>query len=509
MSVEDQIPPAHVRGTRTLLAAAIIGTGGTLLATVLGLVRAKVLAVELDPDGLGLYGQIFALLFALSALTGLGLGLGTTKVVAAARARNDRRQIELALNVSLGLPIVIAVVLALAIAGSATALAPLLLKDERVVLILVAALAVPFVALQGPLIHALQGFRDVKGTQAASVLFALALTLATAVGAIFFGLDGAIVAFLVAAVAYAVILYLRLRAIVAPLDIRLRPRRGLSIAAISDPAMRNMLAIGFASLTVGVVVGLGDIGVRTLLLRSFDEATAGIYQALSMMSNQFIGVIAAAVSFFSFTTVSEAAAANDREQAARRTDDAIRLGLLLTLPLVAAVGLLREQLVPLLLSEEFKPMVDEMPLALTGDALRVVAWIAGASLIPLGLTRWWMTVAIVSAVAWVAVSAWLVPEHAVGGAMIGYIVFWGVSAALALIVLGRIGALILSARTIASMLAMPPILVLVYFDPGGIALAVVLSLAIAVALLFVGTDSTERRALLEQIDRWRRARRAP
>jgi O-antigen/teichoic acid export membrane protein len=503
VSADDQIPSAQIGGTRTLLAAAIIGTGGTLLATVLGLARAKVLAVELDPDGLGLYGQIFALLTALSALTGLGLGLGATKVLAAARARNDRRQIELALNVSLGLPIVVAVLLAVAIAGSATALAPLLLKDERVVLILVAALAVPFVALQGPLIHALQGFRDVKGTQAASVIFAVVLTLATAVGAVFFGLDGAIVAFLVSAIAYAVILYLRLRAIVAPLEIRLRPRRGLSFTAISDPAMRGMLAIGFASLTVGVVVGLGDLGVRTLLLRSFDEATAGIYQALSMMSNQFIGVIAAAVSFFIFTTVSEAAAANDRGQAARRTDDAIRLGLLLTLPLIAAVGLLREQLVPILLSEEFKPMVDEMPLALTGDALRVVAWIAGASLIPLGLTRWWMTVAIVSAVAWVGVSAWLVPERAVGGTMIGYVVFWAVAAGLTVIVLSRAGALFFGTRTIALMLTMPPILALIYLNPGGVALGIVLSFGIAAMLLFVGTDSTERHALLARIGTWR------
>ena len=65
----------------------MIGTGGTLVGVVLGLARAKVLAVELDPGGLGRYGQIFTLLAALSALTGLGLGLGRRRSSWRRRAR--------------------------------------------------------------------------------------------------------------------------------------------------------------------------------------------------------------------------------------------------------------------------------------------------------------------------------------------------------------------------------------------------------------------------------------
>ncbi len=488
--------------TRTLLAAALIGTGGTLVTVAFGLVRAKVLAVELDPGGLGLYGQIFTLLTIMSAVTGLGLGLGTTKFVAAARARDDRSQLALALNVSLGIPAVIALVGALAIAAASTGLAPLLLDDDRVILILVAAAAVPFVAMQGPLIHALQGFRDVKGAQLASVVFATVLTVATAIGAVVGGLDGAVVAFLAAAVVYTGVLLWRLRQTVALYAISLRPLQGISKAAITNPAMRGMLAIGFASLFVSVVVGLGQIVVRTLLLKTFDDAAAGIYQALTMLSTQFIGVIVVAVAFFSFTTVSEAEAIDDRSEAARRTDDAVRLGLLLTVPLVTLVALLRDELVPLLLSSAFEPMVRELPLALTSDLLRVVAWIAGASLIPLGLTRRWVAISLGQFFVFVGLSVWLVPDHGVRGTMIATVAMWAVAAVATVLVLARADALSPSRRTVALLALLPGVVALLFLGPPGVGLAVAIALAVGVVLLVVGTDREERIALLNTVRRY-------
>ena len=476
----------------------MIGTGGTLVGVVLGLARAKVLAVELDPGGLGRYGQIFALLAALSALTGLGLGLGTTKFVAAARARNDRKQLELVLSVSLGVPALMALLVALAIAASSTGLAPLLLDDNRVILILIAAAAVPFVAIQGPLIHALQGFRDVKGAQVTSVVFAVFLTVATAIGALTAGLDGAVTAFLLAAVFYTGVLIFRLRQIAKSYEISLDPVKGMTRAAITNPAVRGMLAIGFASLFVAVFAGIGEIAVRTLLLKTFDDAAAGIYLALSMLSNQFIGVIAAAVAFFSFTTVSEAEALNDRTQSARRTDDAVRLGLLLTVPLVILVALLRDELVPILLSSEFEPMVREMPFALTGDVLRVIAWIAGASLIPLGLTRSWVAISIGQVFAFAGLSAWLVPAHGVRGAMIATVAMWGAAALATVVVLGRAGAPSPSKRTLATLLLLPGAVALLFLSPPGVAPAVALAAAAGVIMLFVGTDRVERAALLDR-----------
>ena len=504
MSLGDQRgegdPVELSRGSsRTLVGATVVGATGAVVAALLGLVRAKVLALELDPGGLGLYGQIFTLLMALSALTGLGLGLGTTKYVAAARARGDRRQLQLALNISLGIPIAVALLIAVAIAASSTGLAPLLLDNDRVFLILIAALAVPFVAMQGPIIHALQGFRDVAGVQIASVVFAVALTGLTALGALVAGLDGAVVAFLLSAVVYAGVLYARLVRLAGPAGVVLRVREGLSWGAVRDPAMRNMLAIGFASLTVGVAAGVGEIGVRTLVLQTFDDAAAGIYQALSMLSNQFIGVLAAAVAFFSFTTVSESEAVEDRALSARRTDDAVRLGLLLTLPLVVVVALLREQLVPLLLSSAFEPMVRELPYALAGDTLRVIAWIAGASLVPLGLTRQWVGVSVAQVLVFVGIGAWLVPTHGVRGAMIAYLVMWGFAAPATGYFLWRAQTLAVSARTLLVLGLTPGLLVLAFLGPTGVAPAVGLGTGAAALLLFVGTKRDERRALLAQL----------
>ena len=121
-------------GSNSLLDAAILGMGATVIVGLLGVARTKVLAVELEPAGLGLYGQMLTLLTALGAASGLGLGLGTTRVVAESRARDDRDGLRVALEVSFALPLAFGVVLGLMLIAGSGALASLLLDDDRALL---------------------------------------------------------------------------------------------------------------------------------------------------------------------------------------------------------------------------------------------------------------------------------------------------------------------------------------------------------------------------------------
>jgi antigen flippase len=486
-------------GSSSLLGAALLGSGAMVIVALLGVGRTKVLAVGLGPDGLGLYGQILALLTALSAASGLGLGLGATRVVAVARARGDKRQLRSALEVSFALPLAVATVLALGIAALSGLLAPLLLDDDRALLIVFAALVVPVVALQGPLVHALQGFRDVAGAQGSNVFFGLTLTVASVAGVAVAGLEGAVIALAVGNFAYAGVLAWRLRGLLRRVGVRLKLRAGMRLDRLRQPQTQAMLGIGFASLIVGVASTVGEIVVRTFVLKGEGAAAAGIFQALQLISVQVLGVIVASVVFLSFTAISEAHAADDRDRARRTIDDTLRLALLLLLPILFTLWLFREEAIRLLLSAGFAEAADLLPRQLVGDTLRTVAFAIGAAMVPLEMTRAWLAIALATVVGYVGAAAWLVPAHGLDGAVVAYIVEWGIAVALTLGLLVRRGFFapsVLTLRTVAWGLVAAVLLAVL--SPGFLP-ALLAVVAFSCVLLAVGTGADERAALLTRV----------
>jgi O-antigen/teichoic acid export membrane protein len=501
-----EVAGSSAPGSSSLLAAALLGSGATLIVGALGVARTKALAVGLEPEGLGLYGQILTLLTAISAASGLGLGLGTTRVVAERRKQGDRDGLKSALEVSFAVPFALALALAVVTTVCSGLLATLLLDDDRPLLIVLAALTVPIVAVQGPLVHALQGFRDVAGVQGSNLFFGLVLTIASIAGVIAAGLEGAVVALAVGNLAYLAALAWRLRALLRPVGVKLELLAGLQLRRLREPVIRVMLGIGLASLLVGVIAGLGELAVRTLVLRDDGATAAGIFQALQLISIQLIGVIVTALVFLSFTTISEAHAAGERERARRTIDDTLRLALLLVLPLLLLLGLLSDDVIRVFLSGKFDAAAELLPRQLVGDALRTVTFALGAALVPLGMTRIWAGMTVVTVLAYIAAAALLVPAYGLDGAVAAYIGEWALGAALMAAVLARAGMLAPSAVTVRTLACgLGTVAVLLAGLPW--LWAAVASVALVGTLALAGTTATERRLFADRVRGLLRRRR--
>lgn len=484
-------------GSNSLLGAALLGSGATLIVGALGVLRTKVLAVGLEPSGLGLYGQILTLLTALSAASGLGLGLGTTRVVAERRKQGDRDGLKAALEVSFALPFAVAALAALAVMASSVWLAPVLLDDGRALLLVLAAVAVPVIALQGPLVHAVQGFRDVAGAQAANLLFGITLTVASVAGVLVAGLEGAVIGLVAGNLAYALALAWRLRGLLRRGGVaRLALTRGLRLARLRDPVIRTMLGVGLASLIAGIAAGVGELVVRTVVLRTVSADAAGIFQALQLISLQLVAVIVTSLIFLSFTSLSEAHASGDRGQAVDVVDRTLRLALLLVLPVLMVLGVFREEVVKVFLSASFGEVSELLPRQLVGDTLRTIAFALGAALVPLGHTRAWLVTALSMVVVYVALAAWLVPSHGLDGAVLAYIAQWACAVGITVAVMVRYRLLALSPltlRTLAAAVAVVGVLLLPA-PPLWAALPVVV--VFSALLVALGTSAPERAALL-------------
>ena len=493
-------------GTQSFLAAAILGTAGSLIVALLGVVRTKGLALELDPAGLGRYGQISTILLTLSAASGLGLGLGITKVVAETRARGEIGRLGFALGLALVYPLALALVAGLLFAVSAPLAAPALLDSVEVLVIIAAAVGVPTMALQGPLLHSLQGFKDVAGAQAANVAYGVALTVATIIGVIAGGLLGAVLALSLGNGFYALVLWLRLQGLAARVGAAVRFREALGRQAVRDPLFRTLLTIGFASLIGGLFYGAAELGVRTMVLQQDSADSAGIFQALNLFSLQVFAIVGISVAFSSFPAVAAARAVGDREETARAIDDPLRLSLMLSLPLILAVGLFRDEVIELVLSTEFAPMSEYVPEQFAGDAIRVLAWALLAALIPLDLTRRWLALVFAGALAYLAVAA-AYPGAPLQGAVVGYLAAWSLMAAGAAALLLRTGWWAPRRETLLALTFIIPLIALLVIEPSPLWQRAAALVTFGVLLAAVATHREERAAFLARATAVMRRRR--
>ena len=396
---------------RRLASAAAISVAAAAASAVLGWLRAKGLAVTLDPDGLGRYGQLWTFTLHAGTVAALGLGLGTTRFVAAARERADEDALATTTSIALLIPAVAGGVALVVVALAADVLARVLVGSGATTALLIAALSIPLVAMQLPLQHLLQGFEDVRGQAAAYTSYSLLFTVTAVGGAAVGGVEGAAAGLTLGNLALALLYLLRARRLLETFGTSARFVLARSRAALRRPVARTLFKIGAASLLVAAAAAAADLLVRTILLHAAGVADAGVWHGMSIVSVQFVGALTGALTYFATPLLARVAVTPERALEQLVMDDTLRLVLAGVAPAIVAITAFRSDFVALAFDADFAAMTPLIPLLMAGDLLRTIAWSLGTALIPLGRTRAWMIIGIGTSVVFagigtVAASAW-------------------------------------------------------------------------------------------------------
>jgi O-antigen/teichoic acid export membrane protein len=364
------------------------------------------------------------------------MGVGVTKVVAVERDHRRWDQLSKAIWVSWTLPLATGLVLCLSSALLSPIIAPALINSSDAWLVLIAAASLPAVALQLPLQHVLQGLEDAVGQTIAYVLYGVGFTILAVGGAEVAGLSGAVLGLTLGNWLLVALYFLRTGTVVNQLGIVLRQRRFVRPRELlADQLTKVLLRIGAASLLVTTTFGLADLLVRTTVLKEAGEFQAGIWFGLNIISIQFIGALAGAIAFLVPSLVARSASGDDASRVNEIVDSAWRLTLLVIVPIVCLISALRDPTVRFFFSEDFASVSSHLPEQMVGDTLRSLAWAAGTALVPLGLTRWWTTIAVGSSVLFAAIGATLVASTGVSGAVDAWVLMWAVSLICTVVVL--------------------------------------------------------------------------
>jgi len=387
--------------------------GMQFVLAVAGIVRYKLLAVRLGADGLGEVQQIVVATGTITTLVSFGLAVGLNRNVAACPGREERQTLLASANfVVWALGIGAWIVFAAVLIARPEAIGHLGVPTEAYVrwaagLLL---LFIPLEAMKNNVIAFLLGALDVGGMTAGR---SIAVLLATAVAIPLvwaFGLVGA--ALQLGCITLFLLMVLGRRCTqlgFAPFRVRW-----------NRPAAVTLAVFGAASLVAAFAQQVGDLVVRTQLVRQFGLAENGYYQAALLLAGQVQTIVLGGVSSYALASLSQSA---DRESIVKTTNLLLRGVMPIAILALSAVGLLALPLLIILYAPSFAAATRFLPLLLGAFVIEAFVWVIGAPLLAVRRIRLWLVLDLIyftlRAGAGIALLPVLGPQAVVAGYFLG------------------------------------------------------------------------------------------
>ncbi len=347
-----------------------------LTTLALGIIRVKVSAIFLLPAGVGIVAQLNSMRLLLEQFVSLGVGSGITKYAAEYSSERDRESFRLLIRTATSGFLIIGVSAFVVCLLFSRRLASLIVADPSLgLLIVIIGAAVPIIVQVEVISRCLQGMLKIREMVLLSIISAFLGLIVTIPLIILAGVTGAIVSILLsAAIAFIIGQFYLRNVVLKEYDIRLRlspPDRGMSI---------KLLRFGGTRGVVAVLEAITILTIRSLIIGRLGADANGLYEVAIALSNQYLGIILAAVWTYGMPKV--ATMPGDSEGISRLQNDALRLIFLTLVPLIVLILVFREIWIPILFSGAFLGAYTLISWELLGDIFRATGWAANLTILP-------------------------------------------------------------------------------------------------------------------------------
>ncbi len=387
----------------SLARASVWSTAAILIKLAVGLLLIKLLALAFGPEGVGCAGNFMALIPVLGVLSGAGIYNGVTKYVA--EFQFDAVRLHRLFGTSALIVLGSSGLLALVLIGAAAPLSRLLFGREDLQDVLRVVALIQFgIAFANLFLAILKGRCDAKGAalsvMSGSLLGLGVYWLACRLG----GYAGALIG-----------LALMPALLILPAAIALLKRKIISWHGLKftwDRTLaRGLFKFTAMALVTSLTLPLAYVMIRQWLATHYSWQEVGIWQGMSKISDAYLQLITAPVTVYLLPTLARLKTKQDLAYEIRRAQ---RFLLPLALGLSFSVWLLRDVVIGVLFSADFRPMRDLFAWQLSGDVFKVGAYVFGYLIIVKASLRFYVLAETLQFSLLLLFSHWLIP---IGGAL--------------------------------------------------------------------------------------------
>ncbi|MGL5039091.1 MAG: O-antigen translocase [Aeromonas sp.] len=382
----------------------------TLLKMAMGFVIAKVVAIYTGPTGLAMLGQVQSMVGSLTGIINSPVGSGIVRFTAENKAQGFeacapwwRASLQWVLIIS-----AITIPSGLLLAPH---IAIWLFEDKEltwVVMVTVCVLPLSAIGtLCNSVINGQQLYRRYVGLGMVSALVSGGVMLAMIV---LHNIQGALLA---AAVQSALIGVVMLIANLRQPWFKLCYWWG----AVEPKARKQISGYMLMAITSALTVPISLIFVRNILIAQVGWDATGQWQAVWKISEVYLGVITMALGTYYLPRLASLVGVDAIVGEIHKT---ARIIIPIVATMALGVYLLRDVAISLLFTEEFRSARELFAMQLTGDVIKIAAWLYAYPMLSRGATKWFIVTEIVFAFTFVALTYGLVNIHGVVGANMAY-----------------------------------------------------------------------------------------
>ncbi|UFS71082.1 O-antigen translocase [Geomonas sp. RF6] len=353
---------------KRILETTLIMGGSSVVNTILGILRTKVLALMLGPSGIGLAGIYTTVTSLLSTVCGMGIGESGVRQIAGAVGSNDDEAVArtiITIRRSALISGVVGCVVLFIFCGTVSRFT-FGTRGHTFDLALL-SLTILFGAVSSGQTALIQGVRRIGDLAKLSMIGALLGTVFSIPIIYAFGQRG-VAYFLLAVSATSILTSWWYARKVSTKKVTMTWRESMTEA-------KPLLKLGSALMCGTLMIACTQYFLRVFIVRNLGLDAAGIYQASTTLSLIYVGVILNAMLTDFYPRLSEAS--HDNAECASLINKQIEVGLLLAVPGILAIMTCAPFVIAVFYSSKFLLAVDILRWQILGVMLQVVAWPIG------------------------------------------------------------------------------------------------------------------------------------
>ena len=388
----------------------------TAITFISGFIVVKVVAVKIGPQGIALIGQFQNTTAILTMLATAAITTGVIKYLA--EYKDDPLKRKQIINTSFLIVFFSSLIISIFVMTTSVYLSDAAFKSENFwIVYFLFGMFILLISFNSLFSAVLNGLKEIKKFTIINICSSLIGVSITVLAAYIFGLEGV----LLASTATAIIVFVINIYIFNKLGIKWKP----DFKSWDKPLIKKLSAFSLMATVSGFVSPTMQILVRDRIILQFSVIDAGYWQAVTKISDYYLGFITSVLVVYYMPRLSEIHSKTELRKEISR-------GYKIILPVVGVIAFLiwlfKTFIIHILFTPEFLPMESLFTYQLLGDFFKIGSWLLAYLMIAKAMTKTYIATEIIFAASYVALSYYFMNQYGIIGATysfcINYAVYW-------------------------------------------------------------------------------------